>query len=169
MARAERERRYVADYLAQYYPRGGWMTNVPLGPIPEEITSQHGIARGAMLFRPARPRVDAVIWSTSHYWLVEAKIREAKSAVGDLLVYRTLADSTPDLPEYNGQEIHTRLIVPWALDWISRVATRYGMEMEIFLPAWVEDYVRERQNYFTREVRLARDEKMRLRQVLGVE
>lgn len=169
MPREDRERRYIQDYMLSQFPAGGWVTNVPLGPIPQEILSRHGLQAGAALFRPSRPRIDAVRWTNAGYWLIEAKIREPKHAIGDLLVYKALAGKTPDLPNYEGQPLLMRLVVPWALDWVQDEARVHGMELAIFLPAWVEDYVRERQEYFTRDYRLARDEKMRLRKAFGLE
>ena len=169
MPREERERRFVSDYLLEFHPQGGWMTNVPLGPIPEEIVTRYGLTAGAKLFGPSRPRVDAVIWTPPAYWLIEAKIREPKAAIGDLLVYKALAEHTPDLPNYDGQPIRMRLVVPWALDWIKQAAQDHGMELIVFLPPWVEGYVRERQEYHTRESRISREEKMRLRKTFGLE
>ena len=169
LPREERERRYVSDYLLQNHPQGGWVTNVPLGPIPEEITTRYGLTAGAKLFAPSRPRIDAVLWTTPAYWLIEAKVREAKAAIGDLLVYKALAEKTLDLPNYEGQPFRMRLVVPWALDWIRQASQAHDMELTIFLPPWVEGYVRERQNYFTREARLSREEKMRLRRTFGLE
>lgn len=155
--------------MASQFPAGGWVLNVPLGPIPQEIVARHGLQAGAALFRPSRPRIDAVRWTNAGYWLLEAKIREPKAAIGDLLVYKSLALQTPDLPNYDGQPFIMRLVVPWALEWVQEAARAQGMELAIFLPAWVEDYVRERQEYFTREYRLNRDEKMRLRRTFGLE
>lgn len=169
MPREDRERRYIAEYMLEAFPHGNYALNVPLGPIPDEIQQKYGLQAGAALYRPSRPRVDATAWDQKRYWLIEAKVREAKAAIGDLLVYHSLAKNTLDLPGYVGQEFHLRLVVPWSLDWIRQAAWDHGMEMVLFLPPWVEDYVRERQEYFTREYRLARDEKMRLRKTLGVE
>ena len=169
LPREDRERRFISNYLLQRLPDGGWTTNVPLGPIPEEIVKRYGQVAGSRLFQPSRPRIDAVYPTESVYWLIEAKIREAKAAIGDLLVYRSLALKTLDLPGYTGQPFGMRLVVPWALEWIKEAATAHGMDLVVFLPAWVEDYVRLRQNYFTKEVREARDEKMRLRGIFGVE
>ena len=42
MPREERERRYIAEYMAQTYPRGNYQLNVPLGPIPQELVRQLG-------------------------------------------------------------------------------------------------------------------------------
>ena len=169
MAREERERRYIAEWLLGNYPQGNYMTNVPLGPIPEEIIARHGLQAGARLFNPSRLRVDGVVWLPNLYLLVEAKIREPAHAIGQLLLYKALAEKTPDLPAYEGQPFRLTLVVPWSLDWIRQAAQAHDMDLQLFLPAWVEDYVRERQEYFTRAYRLSRDEKMRLRRTFGLE
>ena len=169
MPREERERRYIADYLATYYHLGGYATNVALGPIPADIVARYGVGAGARLWHPARLRVDAVIWQPNAYWLVEAKIRTPRDAIGSLAVYLGMAPTTPDLPNYEGQEIRARLVVPWALDWIRSLARERGLDLVEYLPAWVEEYVRSIQDYFTREARIAREEKMRLRKQFGLE
>jgi hypothetical protein len=169
MANEPRERRFIAEYMLKTFPFGNYVLNVPLGRIPDDILARYGQTAGAQLARPQRPRIDAVAWDKNTYWLIEAKIREAKAAIGDLLVYRSLADKTLDLPNYDGQIFKMRLVVPWALDWILTAAHAHDQQVDIFLPQWVEEYVRSRQNYFTAEHRIARAEKMRLRKTLGVE
>ena len=169
MAFEPRERRYIAEYMADAYPQGNYALNVPLGPVPEDIAAKFGLAAGAKLIRPSRPRIDAVAWNRNYYYLIESKIREAKAAIGDILTYRALADKTADLPGYTGQEFQMVVVVPWALEWVLEAAQANGIRAEIYLPPWVEQYVKDRQLYFTAEYRVARAEKMRLRKTLGVE
>ena len=169
MARQERERRYISEYMKETFPQGNYQLNVELGPIPSEYVQRLGIARAAALFRPTRPRVDAVKWDPDVYYLIEAKIRDIKAGIGDLTYYRNIIPETPDLPYHDGQPIITRLIVPWSLDWLEPVARANNIEIVIYEKDWIADYVRERQNYFTAEYRAERAEKMRLRKVLGVE
>lgn len=169
LARKERERRYIAEYMKHQWPEGNWQLNVELGPIPPEYIQRYGIERAAALFRPTRPRVDAIKWAPEVYYLIEAKIRDIKAGIGDLSYYKSVIPQTPDLPFYDGQPITSRLIVPWMLDWLAPVAAAAGVEVVVFKPDWIDDYVRERQHYFTSEYREARAEKMRLREILGVE
>jgi len=169
MPRQERERRYIAEYMKFAWPEGGWQLNVELGPIPQEYVQTYGMARAAALFRPTRPRVDAVKWTPSRYYLVEAKIRDIKAGIGDLSYYKGMIASTPDLPYYDGQPVVCRLVVPWMIDWIRTAADAAGVEVVVFHQEWIDDYVKERQHYFTAEYRAARAEKMRLRGILGVE
>jgi len=169
MPRKERERRYIAEYMKTTWPEGRWMLNVELGPIPQEYVDRYGIGKAAALFRPTRPRVDAVKWTPEKYYLIEAKIRDIKAGIGDLSYYRGMIPGTPDLPLYDGQPIICRLVVPWMIDWIRAAAESAGVEVVIFMTDWIAAYVEERKHYFTAEYRAERAEKMRLREILGVD
>ncbi len=153
MPRQERERRYIAEYLREAFPEGDYQLNVELGPIPQEYVTRMGFTKAAAMFRPTRPRVDAVKWGPGKYILIEAKIRDIKAGIGDLLYYRNIIPETIDLPEYVGQPITTRLVIPWSLDWLAPVAAANNIEIVVFepgrcfapddftsLPALVEDH-----------------------------
>lgn len=169
MPRQERERRYISEYMLKAFPDGSYQLNVELGPIPQEYVDRYGMGKAAALFRPTRPRVDAVRWQKDKYYLIEAKIRDIKAGIGDLSYYRGMAERAPDLPNYDGQPIICRLVVPWMIDWIKTAADAAQVEVVIFTAPWIADYVKERQHYFTAEYRDARAEKMRLRKILDVE
>jgi len=169
MPRQERERRFISEYMAATWPDGDYQLNVELGPIPQEYVTRLGLARAAALFRPTRPRVDAVKWTDTTYYLIEAKIRDIKAGIGDLTYYGSVIPLTPDLPWYDNQTIIKRLVVPWMLDWLKPVADAAGIEVVVSEQDWIADYVRERQHYFTAEYREKRAETMALRKVLGVE
>ena len=169
MPRQERERRYIAEYMMATWPEGKWILNVELGPIPKEYVDRYGLGKAAAMFRPTRPRVDAVKWLPGAYYLVEAKIRDIKAGIGDLSYYKGMTVNTPDLPCYEGQPIILRLVVPWIIDWIRAAADAAGVEVVVFWSDWIADYVKERQHYFTAEYRAERAEKMRLREILGVD
>lgn len=169
MARKERERRYISEYMKQAFPEGNYQINVELGPIPKEYVDRYGLGKAAAMFRPTRPRADAVRWTPDKYYLFEAKLRDIKAGIGDLSYYRGMAAETPDLPFYDGQELVCQLVVPWMIDWIAWAAKAARVEIVVFWQDWVADYVKERQHYFTAEYRAERAEKMRLREILGVD
>jgi len=169
VARKERERRYISEYMLHEWPEGNWQLNVELGPIPQEYVDRLGLGRAAALFRPTRPRVDAVKWTTDRYYIIEAKIRDIKAGIGDLSYYGGMIPRTPDLPYYDGQEIIRRLVVPWMIDWIQMAADVAQVNVAVFHQPWIDEYVKERQHYFTAEYRAERAEKMRLREILGVD
>lgn len=169
MARQERERRYIAEYMKAKYPGGNWILNVPLGPIPDYLVETHGYRKASAYYKPTRPRVDAVHWTDDTYTVIEAKVREAKAGIGDLTFYRSLVPQTLDLPYFNGQAFVYRLVIPWAIDWIIAAAHGQEIEVDIYWQDWIADYTRERQHYFTAEYREARAKKLEIRKMLGVE
>lgn len=169
MPRQERERRYIAEYMLDQFPLGNWKMNVEMGPIPEELIWQHGAELAAKIFRPSRPRIDAVVWTEKDYYLIEAKIREPKTGLGDLHTYGALVASTPDLPNFDGQKIILRLVVPDALEWVMIAATVQGIELVRFWRDWIAAYWKERQNYHTAAYREARDAKIQTRRILGLD
>jgi len=169
MPRKERERRYISQYMKDTFPDMHWQINVELGAIPAEYVQRYGIAKAAALFRPTRPRVDAVRWTSDKYYLIEAKLRDIKAGIGDLMYYRSCIPETPDLPFYDGQPIVCRLVIPWMLDWLKGKADTAGIEVVVAWYDFVDEYVKDRQHYFTAEYRAERAEKMRLREILGVD
>ena len=169
MPRQERERRYISEYMKITWPEGGWQLNVELGPIPQEYVERYGQGKAAALFRPTRPRVDAVKWLPDKYYLIEAKLRDIKAGIGDLTYYRGIVPQTMDLPLYDAQVVIYRLIVPWMIEWAKAAADAAGIETVVFKPDWIDAYIEERKHYFTAEYRTARAEKMKLRGILGVD
>uniref|UniRef100_A0A6M3XSH9 Uncharacterized protein n=1 Tax=viral metagenome TaxID=1070528 RepID=A0A6M3XSH9_9ZZZZ len=155
--------------MLREWPGGNWQLNVELGPIPQEYVDRYGLGKAAALFRPTRPRADAVHWTSDKYYLIEAKIRDIKAGIGDLTYYLGMAKQTPDLPYYDGQPIIARLVVPWMIDWIKTAADAAGIEVVVFTADWITDYVKERQHYFTAEYREKRAQIMRDREILGLE
>lgn len=169
MARQERERRYISEYMKETWPKGDYQLNVELGPIPADYVQRHGLTKAAAIFRPSRPRVDAVKWTPDVYYIIEAKLRDIKAGIGDLIYYRNTLPDTPDLPYYEGQPIVSRMIIPWMIDWLAPIAAASNIDVVIYERDWIADYIKTRQRYFTAEYREERAEKMRLREVLGVD
>ncbi len=165
----ERERRFIAEFMAETFRPDQYAMNVPLGPVPDELVEIHGIQGAAAVFRPSRRRIDGVAWTEHAYILIEAKIRDPLEGLGRLQTYRDLALKTKDLPEWHGQDFEMWLVVPYSLDWIITAAHDANIKLKIFWRDWIADYVKERQNYFTQEYRQARDEKQRLRKAFGLE
>ena len=169
MARKDREKRFIAEYMVETFPEGNFVLNVPLGNVPVELIQLRGLTGAAKLFRPSRRRVDAVAWNPQRYLLIESKIRDPMEGLNWLLLYLEEARETPDLPGFTGQPIIGRLVVPFAIDRDRRAATRQQVELVVFPQQWIEEYLLERQKYFTKEFRAIRNERERMRQLLGLE
>ncbi len=145
------------------------MTNVELGPIPEQFISMHGLSGAAAVYRPWRRRIDAVSWWPDHYDLIEFKLRDPLQGLGRLHSYYVLAPQTPDLIAYEGQPFRKVLVVPFALDWIKVAAQGDEVELIEFWQDWVLDYWKQFDRYFTAEYRAAREEMLRLRVIMGLD
>ncbi len=167
--RQERERRFIAEYVALQFPPGQYVLNVPLGSVPEELVQLHGLQRATAIFRPQRRRVDAVAWDDDTYWVIEAKIRDPFEGIGRLVTYALEARRTRDLPGYEGQPIVPRLVVPFSISRDRDVCRECDIELVEYTPAWIADYVRERQLYFTAEYRQGREKLRRDRELFGLE
>lgn len=169
MAREEREKRYASQYLKETYPPGTFTTNVPLGEIPQEIVTMHGVQLGGAIYRPSRRRIDAVCWHGDTYKLVEFKVRDPFEGLSRLPTYLSLARRTLDLPHYVDQPFEMVLVVPFSLDWIKNAAQDAGITLVEKYYDWIADYIREYQLYFTEEYRTKRAEVFRARKALGLE
>lgn len=167
--RKERERRYIAEYMLETFPRGDYQLNVELGAIPSDYVQRYGSKKAAALFRPTRPRVDAVAWTPDEYLIIEAKLRDIKAGIGDLMYYYYEAQRAPDLPNYDGQPIKKRLIIPWMIDWMHEAARTADIEVVVYVRPWLEEYIKDRQLYFTAEYREKRSQVMKDREILGLD
>lgn len=165
----QRETQFLSEYLVASFPDGNFKTNVEIGALEPEVVDRYGLEAAARVLRSWRRRIDAVAWYPDKYYLIEAKIRDPFEGLGRLHIYQLLALDTPDLPHYTGQPFVKRLVVPVAQQWIIKAALRDNMEVITFWRDWISDYVKEIQNYHTAAYRTARHEKLRMREILGLE
>lgn len=156
-----REKRYIVEWAEKRFPECEKRFNTPLGPIPPSLVEEFGPLKAARMYRPWRPDVDVVIICPDSLILAEAEIKNPRSAIGDLLVYKDLVDKTPELQPYLNRKLRLFLVIPWATTWIKETAMGNGIEIDIFLPDWIADYVEELQKYYTKEGRLKREERRR--------
>jgi hypothetical protein len=165
----QRQTRLIAEWMMQQYPRGGYTLNARLGPALDGLVESIGLERALQESAPWRPRVDALAVEAGLVVLVEAEIRQVRNAVGNLLVYRNLVATTPELREHWGKPVEMVLLTPWTNSTIDAMARTAGVRMEVYNPPWIADYVAELQVYWTKEYQERRAQKLALRQLLGVE
>lgn len=165
----QRQVRLTAEWMAQQYPQGGYTLNAYLGPALDGLVEEKGLERALRESAPWRPRVDALVEESGRLVLVEAEIRQPRNAVGNLLVYRNLVDTTPELRAYWGRPTGMVLLMPWTNATIDAMARTAGIRVEIYNPPWIAEYVAELGVYWTREYQERRQQKLALRQLLGVE
>ena len=97
-----------------------------LPPYGESLRNGSLLSQAARVYRPSRRRVDAVAWTPSTYFIIESKVRDPAEGMGWLITYLSEANKTPDLPNYTGQEIKGRLVVPFTIQRDREMAAEFG-------------------------------------------
>jgi hypothetical protein len=163
------EERFVSEYTLEKFPRNVIMLRCPLGEIPTEMQETHGTARAARWFRPARPVCDAIVIDGTRLVLIEGKIFNVRDGIGALLTYRPLVPYTPELEKYKRMAVVLRLVTARPPQWAIRSAEFNAVEIDVFQPPWIDDYYAHMEAYWTREHRLARQQRKEALKSLGYE
>jgi len=159
----------VSEYLLEKVYPHWYKTRVPLGPALPGTVKDHGLRKALRISRPWRPEVDAVALVGNHLVLIEAKLLKIVDGLAKLPLYKSLVPTTPELQVLEYDRVIMRLVAPWTSETMEIMASGPGIEIEVFEPEWIVDYMADQHNYWTAEYRAARAEKRRLRESLGVD
>jgi len=165
----QRERRLIREYIAEFYPKVRVIFGCPLGPVPESSIATYGFRQALRVARGIRPEVDALAIYDGQLVLIEAKIIKWMDGLSKLPVYASLVPSTYELQEYKDYRVAMRLCTPWTNETIDQAAEKLGVKVSIFSPPWIAEYMETVHHYYTSDYRKARDEKLRLRKLFGLE
>lgn len=139
----QRDRRYVVEFVDQYWPRNRAYFNLRMGEPPIAMAQALpglNIDRYARVFKKT---CDAVVITEDEIILIEGELRRPVEGLGELLVYRDLIPTTPELRPYLPRGIRTILVCPLADPTMSLQLQEQRVELAIFKPKWVEDYLKE--------------------------
>lgn len=164
-----RERRYIAEYVAKTFPDSPVKLGCPLGPGVRGLVEEYGLPKALTMSRGFRPEVDAVVVLPEKLIVIEAKIFKIVDGISKLPVYASLIPATPELWIHRKLPVEMRLITPWLTAQVQEMARGMGVEVDIYNPPWIKDYVDKMHSYWTAEAREARAAKLKLREILGVE
>jgi len=161
--------RLLMEFLRERFPRGGYRTNVPLGPVPEMPRGGTETPKVLLSFRPWRPKIDAIAFEDGRLILIEAKDMKWRDGMGNLLVYNALLEDTPELRPFLRRPRELWLLLPWTMEVIESAARRLGVKVVVFTPPWFEKRLEDLHNYWTKEWRVRREERRKLLELMGVE
>jgi hypothetical protein len=161
------EHRYVSEYVAGRWPAAVTSFDVPLGPAPQDLVDQDGLEKALARFRPWRPKVDALVVKGEEAWLVEGKIVRVLYAIAMLNVYRSFVPLTPELDYLGDIRLHALVVTPKVPLGHGEVAASMGIEVRVWAPGWVREYVKNLENYWTGEARAARESRKETLKGLG--
>ena len=163
------EVRLVAEYLKATYSAFPFMTNQPLGLASAELLRTEGYAKGLAMQRPSRPAVDAIVLQKNRLILIEGKVWHIVDGMAKLPLYKSLIPTTPELKDYRELPVVMVLVVPWTNPNLETMCAATDIQLAIYKPAWINEVVNRVSNYGTREYRLSREEKLKNRELLGLE
>ncbi len=193
MARKSRqvETRMIAEYLQQNYSAFPFMTAVPLGVVDEKLMSKEGYARAIRMSRPFRPECDAIVILPRHLLIIEAKVWNVVKGLGQLILYKDLITSTPELQNFPAsqlgpiasgagsmsadvvdltkREVLMQLVVIQVTTNLSTMCAAHGVELKTYSPPWLLQTLNGLDKYWTNEYRAKRQEILDAREYFGVE
>jgi hypothetical protein len=163
------ETRLVAEYLKETYSQFPHISAVPLGIVSEALMAQEGYEKAIRMSRPNRPEADAIVILPRYFLLIEAKVWHIVDGMAKLPLYKSLVPFTPELKQYLPREVLMELVVPWTNPNLEIMCRDADIRLHVFCPPWINEVVNRVSNYSTRDYRLAREEKLRNRELLGLE
>lgn len=138
------ELRYVSEYAAKFFPDYRSRTQVSVGPY-------RNIPPGTDMTIPAnrplgndRPRADLVLETPQALLLIEGWILPAYGKVSQLMLYRQLLPSTPDLELDASLPVECYLLGPWENTLMRNLAFDNGIGYLIYTPQWIEQALESR-------------------------
>lgn len=135
------ETRLVAEFLAVRFPDARTMQRVRLGTIPGELPADGLEPAELRLLGTWRRWADALVIMPEELVLIEGAVRPDPGDVSQLELYMHLLPLTPELEELRSRPARGLLL--YAIDdpVIRRLAADRNFTVEIFRPAWVEEYL----------------------------
>lgn len=139
------EKRLLEEWIAAKYPQAQTMLNLRLGPTQKHLVNVEVTPQLEAMLRVSNWYADAVILLPNELLVIEAKVDPLPEAVGQTLFYSRLIYRTPGL-----ESVNPALIVPVVLfgeddSEVSTFARQLGCRVEIYTPAWIADYLVQRQ------------------------
>lgn len=139
------EKRLLAEWAPMKYPQADIRFNFRLGPTARHLTNQVVTPQLEAMLRVANWYADALIFLPNELLCIEAKVDPLPEAIGQVLFYSRLIYRTPGMSEVN-----PALIVPVVLfgeddPEVTQFAQSLGCRVEIYTPAWIADYLVQRQ------------------------
>jgi len=132
---------YLTEWLGITYPPGTWRTNVSLGEVTTPETVKLTPEERRYITKPLRPVCDAVVLLPDEVHLVEAKIREERGKVEQLLVYEYQFPRTPEFKAHWKKKIRKILLTPKDQGEFENFLQKYGIDVVYYRPAWIEEYL----------------------------
>lgn len=131
----------LREWAAVKYPGATFREQVRLGPTQESVVGVQINATLAAMLRNWNWYADGLIVTESEVLLIEAKVQPNPSAVGQVLFYRQLMVSTPELTPLLAMPFQAVVLFAELDDEVSKFARGLGVRVETYTPQWIADYL----------------------------
>lgn len=138
-----RDRRYVAEWVIENYPHAEVFYNLRLGPPPAGLAEMYPGVDIEKYARVWKKTCDAVVITDKELILIEGELRRPLLALGELLIYRDLLSTTPELKPYRRLRVRTILLCPVEDPTLELTLREHKIEKVVYKPPWVEQYHKE--------------------------
>ena len=159
----------MSEYVASEYKDFPYMLAVPLGRIPDDVIKDVGYTQAIAFMRPYRLEVDAIVVLPRYLILIEAKVFKTIDGLAKLPLYKSLVPFTPELAQYADREVIMELVVGWTNPNLDIMARDAGVRLKVYAPDWLAAVVEDYHKYWTKEYRDARNQKLELRTMYGID
>ena len=142
-----RETRLLSEWVSKTYPDDEVRYRVRLGELPPWAKKSIEEGAPAAIYKVYQRWADAIIIREKEIIIIEAKIIPEPGVISQIKLYAQLLPKTPEFSNF--RERPTRLIILLAMrdPEIELLATSEGIEIVVFSPDWVTDYLKEIRKY----------------------
>jgi len=136
-----RETRLVAEWVTQTWPAAIWKFRVDVGDLTPAMSATGLSAAELRKLGRSRRWVDAMVIEPRTVHLIEAKIRLEPGALEQLELYKELWPRTPEFAELVDRDLQLHLVYAVEDPVLTAIARRRGVQVHIYHPPWVDDYL----------------------------
>ena len=133
----------MAEWVITNYPHAEVFYNLRLGPPPAEISAAFPGIDVDKYARVWKKTCDAVVITEEELILIEGELRRPLLALGELIIYRDLLSTTPELRQYSHLPVRTVLLCPIEDPTLDMTLREHKIEKALYRPPWVDQYLKE--------------------------
>jgi len=131
----------VAEWVTQTWPAAIWKFRVDVGDLTPAMSATGLSAAELRKLGRSRRWVDAMVIEPRTVHLIEAKIRLEPGALEQLELYKELWPRTPEFAELVDRDLQLHLVYAVEDPVLTAIARRRGVQVHIYHPPWVDDYL----------------------------
>jgi hypothetical protein len=131
----------LREWVAVKYPSYRLWEQVRLGPTSASLVGVQVSPALERMLRVENWYADGILPTPTEVLIIEAKVNANPSAVGQVLFYRRLMNSTPGLQDLMALPFVPVVLFAESDPDVTRFANELGCRVEVYTPQWIADYL----------------------------